>query len=131
MTETKHGLVPSDKFDLERAKAAAAAGYPAVAEVLPELVAWLKDYNWPVAKVLAPFLATIGLPLLPHVKAAFASGDAIWEYWVLRKVVATHIDLAAAIRPQLENIVACPTPDEVAEDVLAEAREILQSLGAA
>ena len=63
-------LIPKSKSDLETANRAVAAGYPAVKPVLGELVEWLKDYNWPVAHVLAPFLAKIGIPLVPHIDHA-------------------------------------------------------------
>src|SRR4051794_23281462 len=65
MGDVQH-LIPQNKFDLKRAQAAVEVGYPAVAPILPELLEWLQDYNWPVAHILAPFLASIGEPLVPH-----------------------------------------------------------------
>ena len=76
-------LLPHEKGDTERAEAIVALGYPAVAPILPDLIEWLQDCNWPVAHVLSPFLAQIGLPLLPPVRAVLATNDYQWKYWVL------------------------------------------------
>jgi hypothetical protein len=53
-----------------------AGGYPAVAPVLPELL------TWPVARELAPSLASIGAPLLAEVRRIVPARDDIWKYWV-------------------------------------------------
>lgn len=82
MPDTTH-LLPVDKHDLPKAEAIVALGYPAVEELLPALLAWMQDPNWPVAKVLMPFLAGIGEPLAPHLCAIFESDDDVWKYWVL------------------------------------------------
>ena len=74
MPNTAH-LLPVDKHDLPKAEAIVALGYPAVDALLPALLAWMQDINWPVTKVLTPFLAGIGEPLAPHLRAIFNSAD--------------------------------------------------------
>ena len=76
-------LIPNHKSDLASAKAAVSAGHPAVESILPDLIFWLQDYNWPVAKILAPFLASIGSPMIPHIDAVFATNDEIWKFWII------------------------------------------------
>ena len=85
-----HALLPQDKCDLERARALVALGYPAVVPVLPELMVWLQDMNWPVAEIVAPFLATIGLPLVPHIRQVLATDDEAWKMWVMQEL-SSHI----------------------------------------
>jgi hypothetical protein len=118
-------LLPRGKSDLDRARAVVARGYPAVAPVVDELLVWLQDCNWPVAGVVAPFLAGIGLPLEEPVRRVLATDDAIWKYWVLTEVVAPSRPLAAALRTDLERLATAPSADEVAEEVDAVARRIL------
>jgi hypothetical protein len=110
-------LLPRHKRDQDRARALVARGYPAVAPVLPELVGWLKDVNWPVAAVLSPFLATIGMPLLPEVRRVLGTDDVVWKYWVLLRLVAPNAELAAALHDDLEHLAANPTPGEREEGV--------------
>jgi hypothetical protein len=121
-----HPLVPRHKDDLTRAEAAVAAGWPAVSPVLPDLLEWLKDYNWPVAHVLAPLLATVGLPAVPHVRRILASDDDIWKRWILSCVVEPRLDVVTALRPDLERIVLGRAEGEVAEGVIEIAEELLR-----
>lgn len=72
-------LVPTHKKDLERAEAAVKAGYPAVEPILGRLIEWLQDCNWPVAHVLAPFLESVGAPLVPHIWRVLRTNDDIWN----------------------------------------------------
>ncbi|MCC6131085.1 MAG: DUF5071 domain-containing protein [Acidobacteria bacterium] len=125
-TTALHLLLPRDKFDIASAERAVSAGYPAVAPILGELLIWLQDCNWPVAFVLAPFLATIGSPLVPHVRAILRSDDDVWKYWVLERIVAANDEVCAGLRPELKRIVQSPTPGEVYDEVFLQASEILK-----
>ncbi len=118
--------IPCDKHDLRRAEAAVAAGYPAVEPVLPALMEWLQDLNWPVARVLAPFLASIGAPLLPHVRAVLASGDDVWKYGIVGRLVGESDVLPRQLRAELVRLVEAPTASEIAEDLPEIAREVLE-----
>ncbi len=124
-------LVPQNKIDMARAEAIVALGYPVVAPILPELIEWLQDCNWPVATVLSPFLSGIGLPLLPHIRHVLSTDDEIWKYWVLSRLVGPSPPLIAALRAELEQLAERPTVNQVAEELDVMAREILDSLKAA
>ena len=119
-------LIPQNKFDTERANQAVAAGYPAIEPILPDLLEWIQDCNWPVAQVLAPFLGTIGAPLLPHIRKILATDDDMWKYWTLLYLVRHKPDVAAALRENLEHYANSPTPDESAHGLDEVARNILR-----
>src|SRR5436190_22145449 len=102
-------LIPKDKLDLDTANAAIHAGYPAVAPILPELLTWLQDCNWPVAHLLAPFLASIGMPLVPHVMKIMDSDDYVWKYWMIGAIMRYSPDVARSFRSELERLVSSPT----------------------
>ena len=124
-----HSLLPRDKHDVDRARALVEMGYPAVAPVLPKLVECLQDINWPVAHVLAPFLASIGEPLVPHVRHVLATEDDIWKYNVLTNVVASWPpEIVRQLKPELERLAWQPTANEVAEGVDDEARSLRAGL---
>jgi hypothetical protein len=80
-------LLPADKGDVGRARSLVELGYPGVREVLPEILEWLQDGNWPVFPVLAPFVASLGRVIVPHVKHVLSTNDEVWKYWVLSRVV--------------------------------------------
>ena len=119
-------LLPTHKLDLERARAAIAAGYPAVEPILGRLVEWLQDCNWPVARVLLPFLQSIGAPLAPHIWHVLGSNDDIWKYWVVGELIPSlPKEVAVAFRPELVRLAHHPTPNEKAEELDNAARNVL------
>lgn len=123
-------LIPRAKFDYERANAAVEAGYPTVEPILPELLEWIQDMNWPIAQILAPFLATICEPLIPHIRNIFDSDDDIWKYWVLQEIVAESPKLALAFHSELERFATAPTENERAEGLDEISQEILEKFKA-
>jgi hypothetical protein len=118
--------MPLEKSDLERARAVVALGYPEVAPILPALLQWLQDINWPVASVLAPFLASIGPKLAPHVRQVLQTDDEVWKYHVIQSVVAQSSELCQALTPQLQRIARNPTPTEQQEEVNLVALDALE-----
>jgi hypothetical protein len=118
-------LVPRDKFDVARAEAAVAAGYPAVTPVLPALLDWLRDMNWPVARVLGPFLASIGAPLAGNLREILDGTDLSWKYWVIREVIAQSPELQGIFRSDLARLATNPSRAEQSEDLGEVAREAL------
>ncbi|CAB3869496.1 DUF5071 domain-containing protein [Achromobacter deleyi] len=122
--------VPTDKHDLLGAEIIVASGYPAVHAQLPALLVWMQDINWPVARVLAPFLASIGAPLADHVRTILASDDPIWTYNVLAYLVRASAPLAVAVEPQLTRLAAQPSQAERDEGVDELAGQILAALSA-
>ncbi len=120
-------LIPRDKFDIKRARAAIEAGFPAVEPILPDLLWWIADMNWPVADELLPFFRSIGLPLAPHLRAIFATNDGEWKNWILTLILAEDGELTHALRSEIERIAFDPTRDEAAEEMPETARKILNT----
>ena len=110
--ECLNALIPRHKSDGERCRAVQEAGWPAVEPILPDLLEWLQDYNWPVAKGLAPFLAGIGAPLAPHIRRVLDTDDEIWKYWLLECLVKENEKLASALRVELQALASAPRDDE-------------------
>jgi len=106
-----HPLVPKDKLDVETAQRAVAAVFPAVEPVLYQLLEWIQDCNWPVARELFSFLASIGEPLAPHIRGVFASDDYVWQYWICC-LFAESPSLYALFREDIHRIAASPTTTE-------------------
>jgi hypothetical protein len=122
-------LIPQNKIDTERARAVVAAGYPAVAPILPRLLEWLQDYNWPVAQVLAPFLASIGSPLIPYIQHVLNTDDEIWKYWIINTILHNSLELATAYRAELQRLAYSPTQRESTEELDEVAQEVLEKYG--
>lgn len=91
--------LPKSKSDLEAVAALRKAGPEAAIPLLPQLLPWLADINWPVAAPLAAFLVEVGEPLIPHLRSILSSDDDMWIYWILQDLVAR---LPTALQQQLE-----------------------------
>ena len=118
-------LVPSNKLDLETAKMAIAAGFPRVEPILPALLEWLQDLNWPVARVLAPFLASIGEPMIPHLERIFSTDDYIWQYWIIECLIARNQVLRRHFTPRLIRLANSPSVTEKLEELDLVAKDAL------
>ena len=102
---------------------------PRVAAVEPELVEWLQDYNWPVAHILAPFLAEIGLPLVPQIDHVFSTIDAIWQYWMIVCLLSHNDDLYEHYTQKLIQLAENPTDNDRHHELDGVARELLEDRG--
>ena len=57
--------IPTDKFDHEAVERASALGYPGINPILPDLLIWLQDRNWPVAEDVARLLEWADVEIAP------------------------------------------------------------------
>jgi hypothetical protein len=121
-------LLPLTKYETEKADALVQLGFPAVELVMPQILEWLKDLNWPVSQVFQPFLVRIGRPLAPYIRVILAGQDDAWKYSVLRVVVNQSQELARALRPELVRVAKTPSAGESEEEVNLVAIEILAAL---
>ena len=125
MTSDTLPPLPNDKCDVRGAEAMVACGYPAVEPVLPRLLEWIQDGNWPVARVLAPFLATLGAPLVPHARRILNGNDDTWKYFLVQDVVAKSAELVVLLHPDLERLALSATEGEAAEGLPSMAAGLL------
>lgn len=66
-------------------------GYPRVKPILPGLLEWIQDMNWPGSRRIATLLRETGDPLIPHIQDVFRnhSEDEEWMYWIF-EVILNH-----------------------------------------
>jgi hypothetical protein len=126
MPRSLQELVPEAKDETAKATKLVAQGYPAVAPVLAEMLEWVEDAQWPVAKVFLPFLARIGAPLVPHVRYVLQSQDEQWKRVVLDHIVSESGDLAHGLSVDLLRLIDTPTDAERAEDLHTTADALFQ-----
>jgi hypothetical protein len=89
----------------------------------------VQDWNWPVAQVLSPFLASVGGPLVPHVRRIFETDDEIWKYWVIVTIMGESAVVAEAFREELERLARMPTESEAREELDEVARGVIEKHG--
>lgn len=122
-------LVPSDKFDVAAVRALEDAGYPAIAPILDELLAWTADSNWPVAGPLADFLITLGDPVVAPLARIMRGTDGSQKEHTIRLVVnRLPLEVLAKLEPELRQLAQHPSVDDVREEANIAARRALDRL---
>ena len=130
--EDPRTLVPRHKQDFESVEAIVEVGYPRVAPILPDLLEWVRDTNWPVARPLSKFLVAVGQPIIPHISAVLRGTDGCWKASCLLGIVADLPNSAVEdLRPELECLVSSPTAGDINEEINLHAAEALQKLDTA
>jgi Domain of unknown function (DUF5071) len=120
-------LMPITKLDTEKAEAIVALGFPMVEPILDDILVWLQDTNWPVAKVFEPFLVRIGAPLTPHIQTILKTDDDVWKYWIVQNVIGESAELTQIFKAELLRIATKPTTGEHKEEVNLVAQTILDN----
>lgn len=76
-------LIPKDKLDIDTAEKLFNFSYQEIKPIVPELLEWIKDMNWPVAHPIAEYLVTICENITPEIMQILSGNDEIWKYWCI------------------------------------------------
>lgn len=118
--------IPTDKFDTEAVLRAVALGYPAINPILPELLVWVQDLNWPVARDLAPLLANAGPEIVPALQDVLRGGDLGWAYFLIVGVVlGADNEVWKLIEGDIQRLAGNPTQDQKLEELDVIAKEAI------
>jgi len=113
-----HELIPKDKYDLPAVILAKRVGFPSLTPILPDLLEWTRDYNWPVAKPIFEVLSDAGSEIVPHLCSAFRSDDSVWKYWLLSELCPELTKkIIDALHPDIVRLANHPTKSDQAEGV--------------
>ena len=99
-------LLIIDKCDENKAQGLIDLGYPENEMYLDHMMEWMQDWNWPVARVLQPFLAELGDPIVSRIQRVLEGNDSIWKYWcILCLINEMPIQSAMKLKPSLACII--------------------------
>ncbi len=79
--------------------------------------------------MLSPFLASIGLPLVPHIDHVFSTNDEVWKYWMIVCLISQNDDLFAHYKNRLVRFAELPTDDDRYHELNEVARDALHAHG--
>lgn len=122
-------LIPKDKFDDSNIDKLKMLSDEQIKPILPKLLEWIQDCNWPVARVMPPILAMHQECMIPLLKDILApeEEDNIWKYYIIIDLLPlfTEANLRQLL-PLLKRIAETPTSGECLEEVDLEAKEFLE-----
>jgi len=94
--------------------------------ILNQLLEWIQDMNWPVAREVFDLLPRFHNKLIPHIKAVFDSNDAIWKSHVLWLLKDFPAETVAHFSPDIRRIAEYPTAGEIEEETNLYAIDVIE-----
>jgi MoxR-like ATPase len=119
-------LLPQDKHDEAAVERLQQLSDVEVNPLLPQLLEWLQDFNWPVASAVWKFLLPRVQALEPAILEVLAGTDDAWKSNLLLLVIHSELPaLSAELREVVERIAHFPTASERFEDAADNAHDLL------
>ncbi|NOU82167.1 DUF5071 domain-containing protein [Paenibacillus sp. LMG 31459] len=120
-------LLPRDKHDFERVHELNKLDKQDLIPLIPELLQWLQDINWPIAEEISNLLLTVPKETVPYIEEVLNGGDDIWKTWCLQFYVSQlPEEFRHSLEKQIQRIAYNPTKGEELEEVHITARELLK-----
>jgi len=121
--------LPSDKHDFEAVRKLSEFSDVELKVIIPELMEWLQDGNWPISKPVEDLLLRLGGDLIPHIKDVLQTQDPQWEYFILVGLIdRLPISHLSMLQTDLVRILESPTPSEVLEELDEVIVELLEKM---
>lgn len=126
MMENIRDLIPKNKGDLSTAEKLTNYSYEELKEIIPNLLEWLQDMNWPVAKPVSEYLESINDKITTELLSILKSNDdEVWKYWII--TIFGPITQSPIIKNEIIRIATYPTENEIIEEVHQVAKGIVNS----
>ncbi|MDR6463354.1 DUF5071 domain-containing protein [Chryseobacterium sediminis] len=126
MMENIRDLIPKSKGDLSTAEKLTNYSYEELKEIIPNLLEWLQDMNWPVAKPVSEYLESINDKITTELLSILKSNDdEVWKYWII--TIFGPITQSPIIKNEIIRIATYPTENEIIEEVYQVAKGIVNS----
>lgn len=127
--ENFEDLLPRHKSDIDRVKMIKKMDRDKILPLLPNLLEWIQDTNWPVAPSVLELLLTFPEEIVPHVHDVLTSDDDNWKWYILHSlVIKLPVESRIQFREYLTRVAKTPTHNELAEELDEIAKEILKTI---
>ncbi|MFY1047972.1 DUF5071 domain-containing protein [Chryseobacterium sp. GP-SGM7] len=116
-------LVPKEKGDNKNIEKLKTLSFEEIEPIIPDLLVWLQDINWPIAGDVANVLQPFTKKLTPYLMEIFKTNDGLWKMWILTFFGKETKD--EILLKEINRIAKNPTFDEIDCEVNLEAQAIL------
>ncbi|MFJ7661116.1 DUF5071 domain-containing protein [Lysinibacillus sp. NPDC097162] len=122
-------FLPRNKHDIDKVEEIKKLDSNILVSLLPELLVFTQDMNWPVAPGVLEILLTFPKEIVPHVHAVLSSDDDNWKWFILHfLVIELPLESRGKFKGYLIRVAQNPTENELAEELDEIAKEILATL---
>lgn len=125
-------LVPKNIFDFSGVEELRLLSGEEIAPILPALLEWMKDMNWPIAQEMPELLSMHQKLIIPCIIEALQpeQSECDWKTYIIQFLLPLlDSDYFLMLKPSLERIVQEPTWGEISDGTDEAAREFLQENG--
>lgn len=120
-------MIPRHKFDKLAVLRLQLSTRKEIIPILPELLVWIQDMNWPIAPKIVELLRAYPIETVPHIKEILKGTDSIWKYWCLLELVQPMSkEHQLLFKDDLLRLVHHPSEDDRLEELDQIAAEILK-----
>jgi hypothetical protein len=116
-------LIPKHKGDNETADKLKNYSYDQIKPIIPDLLTWMQDMNWPVAGPVSDYLETLTDNISSDLLNILKGDDEVWKYWIIARFGRLTKD--QDVLNEIKRIAFNPTKSEIVDFVDERAREIL------
>ncbi|MEK5233824.1 DUF5071 domain-containing protein [Lysinibacillus sp. FSL K6-0232] len=121
--------LPRNKHDFERVNQLKKLNRKELLPLLPGLLEWIQDMNWPIAEEVAELLLMFPNEIVLLIKVVLATNDNVWKHWCLEILVKRlPNELRKSFKGDLIRLIESPTAGEKLEELDEIAIEILQTI---
>ncbi|WP_054025013.1 DUF5071 domain-containing protein [Bacillus sp. FJAT-28004] len=125
-------LIPKEKSDYECVERLKVAGKEKIIPILPQLLEWLQDMNWPIAQDIEVIISDYEEHLIPHIRVVLESNDGVWKSCLLHGLInGLSNEKLLELKPDLIRMKLSPTRDEVDEELAEQIEELLTRIDSA
>lgn len=107
--------IPKNKFDKDSILKLMAISEDEIKPILPELLSWTADINWPIAKDIVHVLVRFPNCVVPLIKEKLKSSeqDEDWKYFIITDLIPElPIEAQKMLADDMSRIINNPTDDE-------------------
>lgn len=125
----KNHIVPIDKMDYNACQTLKASSDEDVIKVLPDLLIWMQDMNWPVARYIQNRIHKLGLPLVEPIRTILNGNDGEWKWYIIQGLLpSVSKSVLFALKPDIHRLANEPTKGDKASEVDKIAQELLVNM---
>lgn len=121
-------LIPTDKFDCETVELLYGCSFEEIEPIIPKLLEWLQDGNWPISRPMGTFLLTLPqMKLVPYIMEILDGDDQEWKYFMIGTLASPDLSkLDPLFLNEIKRIAFKPTEVEVMCEVNDIAQRVLE-----
>lgn len=124
---TSGDYLPRNKYDFRRVNQLKSMKRSELVLLLPGLMEWIQDMNWPIATEVTELLLTFPNEIVPLVKDVLATNDDVWKYWCIECLLKRLlVELNMQLKNDLVRLAEEPTEGEKLEELDQMAVEIMR-----